>query len=175
MRALARSKNSTRVTKVKAQMQGQSITRKTRLKAMAQRRTLGMATSLVQTVQNQDRFEGGEDQRAEAIYAEVILDQVNDFLSMLYDAVHFFYLPVVAEELLCDTSEDLIEIVTSLVINKDLSPWLIKLCRLSTREEEAILTTQLAEFGSLAPEQVSIGQYFTLNQSSKLFSVLREV
>lgn len=107
---------------------------------MAQRKTLRIATSLVHTISNQDRFKDDEDHRPEAIYAEVILDEVNDFLSMLYDAVHFFYLPVVAEEFLCDTSEDLIEIVTSLVINKDLSPWLIKLCRLSTREEESVLT-----------------------------------
>lgn len=113
--------------------------------------------------------------RPEAIYAEVILNEVNDFLSLLYDAVHFFYMPVVTEDFLCDISEDLIEIVTTLVINKQLSPWLTKLCRLSAREEEAILAEKMQMFGSLLPEQVCISQFFTLNGSSKLVEVLKTV
>ena len=48
-------------------------------------------------------------------------------------------MPVVRHDELDEFAEDLIEIVTSLTIDKEMSPWLIKVCRLSSREDEAIL------------------------------------
>jgi len=62
-----------------------------------------------------------------------------------------------------------------MTINEELSPQLLKLCRLSTREEEALLKSKLDEYGSLLPEQVGIGQFFSCNHSSKLVGILKEV
>lgn len=74
-----------------------------------------------------------------------------------------------------EMTEDLIELVTSMTINYKLSPWLLKLCRLSSREDESLLEEKLTQFGSLQPEQVGIGQFFTLNGSSRLCGMLKEV
>lgn len=57
----------------------------------------------------------------------------------MYEAVHQFYASMVEEEFLFEIEEDLVEIVTSLVVNKQLSPWLTKLCRLCTRDEESAM------------------------------------
>ena len=72
-------------------------------------------------------------------------------------------------------TEDLVELVTSLTINETLSPWLLKLCRMSSREDEVFLEEKLSQFNSLFPEQVGIGQFFTLNSSSKLPKMLEEI
>ena len=70
----------------------------------------------------------------------------------MYGTFLRFYLPVLKYDQLDEMSEDLIEIITSLTINGELSKWLLKLCRLSTREEETILKKKYREFGHLAPE-----------------------
>ena len=71
-------------------------------------------------------------------------------------------------------AEDLIEIVTSLTINGELSDWLLKLCRLSTREEEVILKQKYFKFRQLLPEQIGVESYFTLNKSSRIMKMLEE-
>ena len=86
-----------------------------------------------------------------------------------------FYSPVVSQYLLEDMEEDLIELATSLTVNEKLSPWLLKLCRLSAREDEKLLNDKLTEFQNILPEEFGIGQYFTCNQSSKLFSAFKEI
>ena len=61
----------------------------------------------------------------------------------MYGTLLRFYMPVVKHDELDELAEDLIEIITSLTINKELSPWLLKVCRLSSREDEAILKEQM--------------------------------
>ena len=95
----------------------------------------------MQSTYNQQRF--ASDFSPEAIYAEVILSEVQEFISALYGTLLRFYLPVVKYDELDDLTEDLIELVTSLTINKELSPWLLKLCRLSSREDEALLAKKM--------------------------------
>ena len=70
----------------------------------------------------------------------------------MYGTLLRFYLPVLKFDQLDEMSEDLIEIITSLTINGELSKWLLKLCRLSTREEESILKQKYKEYGYIAPE-----------------------
>ena len=79
----------------------------------------------------------------EAIYAEVILSEVQEFISALYGTLLRFYLPAVKYDELDDLTEELVELVTSLTINQTLSPWLLKLCRLSSREDELLLKEKL--------------------------------
>jgi hypothetical protein len=69
--------------------------------------------------------------------------------------------------------EDLIELVTSLTITNNLSDYLLLLCRVSTREEEMILNKKISSFKLLHPEQVGLSSWFTLNKSSRLFSVFK--
>lgn len=111
----------------------------------------------------------------EAIFSEVLLSEVQEFISVLYGALLRFYMPVVDFEELEELTEDLVELVTSLTINKTLSPWLLKLCRLSAREDEAMLGKMMKQFGDLLPEQVGVSEYFTLNSSSMLVRILKEV
>ena len=51
----------------------------------------------------------------------------------------------------------------------------MKLCRLSSREDECLLSEKIKQFGHLFTEQVGIGQFFTLNDSSRLKGMLKEV
>ena len=69
---------------------------------------------------NQARF--GDELPKEAIYAEVVLSEVQEFLSTLYGTLLRFYLPVVRHDDLDDLTEDLVAMVTSMTIDKDLSP-----------------------------------------------------
>ena len=126
-----------------------------------------------QTKFNKNRF--ADEWPSEAIYAEVILSEVQDFIGTFFGSLVQFYEPVVSRDLLDDMEEDFIEIATSMTINERLSPWLLKLCRLCSREDEKLLKDKLTQFKSLAPESVGVGQYFTCNQSSKLFKILSEV
>lgn len=82
---------------------------------------------------NQDRFEQCP---PEIIFGEVVLMEVNDFISMMYATLVRFYLPVVPLDDLEDLTQDLIEIATSMTIDASLSNWLIKMCRLTLSEEE---------------------------------------
>ena len=66
---------------------------------------------------------------------------------MVYGAVVRFYLAVLTYAKLDVMKEDLIETVTSLTIDGDFSDLLLKLCRLSTREDEIELTHKFDEFG----------------------------
>jgi hypothetical protein len=88
------------------------------------------------TTFNQDRF---EDCPPEVIFGEVVLMEINDFISILYAALVRFYLPAVPIDDLELMTQDLIEIVTSVTIDGSLSNWLIKLCRLTLSEEEQLL------------------------------------
>ena len=110
----------------------------------------------------------------ESVFAEIILLEVQEFISMMYGTFLRYYLPILKIDVLDEMSEDLIEIITSLTINGELSKWLLKLCRLSTREEEGILKKKYIEFGSIAPEQIGIDSYFTLNNSSRIVKMFRD-
>ena len=52
---------------------------------------------------------------------------------------------------------------------------MLKLCRLSSREDEYQLSNLMAKYENLLPEQIGIGEYFTCNGSSKLNSIFNEV
>ena len=73
----------------------------------------------------------------------MILSVVQEFISVMYGTLLRFYVPAVLFDDLDDLTEDLIELVTSLTIDETLSPWLIKLCRLSSREDEALLEDKI--------------------------------
>ena len=104
----------------------------------------------MQSSYNQQRF--GNEQPKEAIYAEVILTEVEEFIAALYGALLRFYEPVVKNDELDELTEDLINMATSLTIGKELSPWLLKLCRLSTREDEALLNNVIRQHTVTLPE-----------------------
>ena len=84
-------------------------------------------------------------------------------------------MPVVEYEVFEEMEEDLVELATSMTINETLSPWLVKLCRLSCREDENELAAKIRSFSDLLPEQVGISEYFTCNQSSKLALILKDL
>ena len=65
----------------------------------------------MQTNFNQTRF--ASDLPPEAIYAEVLLSLVQEFISSLYGALLRFYLPVIKIDTLDEMTEDLVELVTS--------------------------------------------------------------
>ena len=94
---------------------------------------------------------------------------------MLFGAVLRFYEPVVKHYDLDELTEDLVAIATSLTIDKELSPWLLKLCRLSSRSDEAMLSDAVTKHNETLVEQIGISEYFTCNQSSKLVAIMREV
>lgn len=116
-----------------------------------------------------------EDMPGEQVFAEVILLEVQEFISCLYGTIVRFYMPSVNFEILEDLTEDLIEIATSMTINSKLSPWLMKLCRLATREDERLLTEKIYKFDFLQPENLGITNFFTCNKSSKLVQMLAEI
>ena len=62
--------------------------------------------------------------------------EVNDFISIMYATLVRFYLPAIQIEDLEEMTQDLIEIATSLTIDGALTNWLIKMCRLTLKEEE---------------------------------------
>ena len=68
------------------------------------------------------------------------MSEVKKFLSILYGTVIRFYSPVIPVKELIAMKEDIIEILTSLVVKGDLYRVLIKLCRLGTRLEEKFLS-----------------------------------
>lgn len=82
---------------------------------------------------NRDRF---DDCPPEVIFGEVVLMEVNDFVSVLYATLVRFYLPAVHIDDLEIMTQDLIEMATSMTIDGSLSNWLIKMCRLTLSEEE---------------------------------------
>ena len=92
----------------------------------------------------------------------------------MYGTLLRFYLPVLPYDQLDEMAEDLIEIITSMTINGELSDWLLKLCRLSTREEERILKAKYKTFRHLLPEQLGVESYFTLNNSSRIVKMFAE-
>ena len=75
-----------------------------------------------------------------------MLSEVQEFIASLYGAILRFYEPVIMPDDLDELTEDLIAIATSLTINRELSPWLLKLCRLSAREDEAALKTMIESY-----------------------------
>jgi hypothetical protein len=62
---------------------------------------------------NQDRFDGCS---PEVVFGEIVLMEVNDFVSILYAALVRFYMPAVLFEDLETLTQDLIEIATSMTI-----------------------------------------------------------
>lgn len=71
--------------------------------------------------------------------------------------------------------EDLIEILTSLTVRGELSKICLQLCRLGTREEEAVLHKQYEFFKKMKPDQVGISFLFTLDDTSKLVEMYHEM
>ena len=86
---------------------------------------------------NLDRYEGLP---LEFVFADVILMEVKEFIQTVYATLVRFYQPVIQFEILEEMSQDLFEISTSMVVNRELSPHLVKLLRLQTRYEENELT-----------------------------------
>ena len=76
---------------------------------MARTWLLGM-----QDAHNQERF---DDAPTEEIYAFIIINEVRQFISIMYAVLIRFYLPIVPFDLLNYMYEDLIEIITSLTID----------------------------------------------------------
>jgi hypothetical protein len=67
-------------------------------------------------------------------------------MSILYGGLIRFYLPVVPLTKLETLKEDILNLLTSEIISGDLGDLCIKLCRISTREEEAELIDKMKEF-----------------------------
>ena len=88
---------------------------------------------------NTNRF---EDLPPEIVFAEVLLLEIQQAVGILYGALVRFYLPVISLPDMEELREDLIETVTSHVINGELADACLKLCRLSTRSEEIQLTAK---------------------------------
>jgi hypothetical protein len=75
----------------------------------------------------------------EVRYAEIALSEVKKFICIMYGTLVRFYLPVMNFRDLHEMKEDLIEVLTSLTIRKELSKLLMQLCRLSSLNEEKTL------------------------------------
>lgn len=118
---------------------------------------------------NSQRF---EDLPSEVVFAEVLLLEIQQAVGILYGALVRFYLPVISLNDLEELREDLIETVTSNLVSGALADACLKLCRLSTREEEIQLTEKYATFGNLHPEQLGLPSFFTLNKTSHLARVI---
>ena len=106
-------------------------------------------TSKVRSTYNQKRF---EDWPPEVIYAEVLLLEVQVLLGLLYGTLVRFYAAVCPMESLDRLKEDILEIITSTVVSGEMAKFCLKLCRLSTREEEGILAQKFKEIPSVQIE-----------------------
>jgi len=99
----------------------------------------------VRSTFNNERF---EDLSPEVIYAEVILLEIQQAVGFIYGSAVRFYMSVIGTGELDQMKEDLIEVVTSTTISGQLGDICLKLCRLSTRQEERDLAKQYALFWS---------------------------
>ena len=77
-----------------------------------------------------------------------------------------FYLPVMKFADLHEMKEDLIELMTSLVLQNDMGKYVFNLCRIATRNEEQLLLSKFKDYKNLIPEEVGISDYFTLDRTS---------
>ena len=89
----SRYKDDVRITKIIQQMSVKAHIRQSRGKAMKQRGTMALRNQTwvkgMRSSFNQDRFSA--DVPKEAIYAEVILAEVQEFISALFGALLRFY------------------------------------------------------------------------------------
>ena len=70
--------------------------------------------------------------------------------------------------------EDLIETLTSIVFSRPFSRLLICFCRVCTYDQEEDFRQNLKIFGKLRPKMIGIGQYFTLDASSKIEQIFMD-
>ena len=125
----------------------------------------------VRSTFNNERF---EDLSPEVIYAEVILLEIQQAVGFIYGSTVRFYMSVIGTGELDQMKEDLIEVVTSTTISGQLGDICLKLCRLSTRQEEKDLAKQYALFGDVQIQQLGVSNYFTLNHTSKLVEIITD-
>ena len=100
--------------------------------------------------------------------------EVNDFISIMYATLVRFYLPAIQIEDLEEITQDLIELATSLSIDGALSHWLIKMCRMTLKDEEQQLRAKLRDLKDIKIEQIGINSMFTCNETSRLMVMLKD-
>ena len=64
--------------------------------------------------------------------------------------------------------EDLIELITKLVFNEQVSVFLTSLCRMCTKDEERNFVLKKTELSFITPELIGLPSFFTLSESSKI-------
>ena len=110
----------------------------------------------------------------EAKFAEVVIAEVKKLVCMLYGTLIRFYVPVMSYTDLHDMREDLIEMITSLTVRGELGRIILQLCRIGTRDNEAMLSARFQELKSIKPELIGVDRFFTLNDTSKLLDIFSE-
>ena len=64
--------------------------------------------------------------------------------------------------------EDLIEVITKLVFNEQMSNMVTALCRICTKDEERTFLMKISEMADISTSLIGLSQYFTLDESSKI-------
>jgi hypothetical protein len=103
---------------------------------------------------------------------EQALNEIKEFISILYGTCIRFYNTLLVHAELKDMSEDLIERVTTMLFhNRGLTELVIHLCKISTQDEEKKLVERLKEGieYDIKPATLNVDKYFTLDSNSNIF------
>lgn len=89
-----------------------------------------------------------ETQKKQAVYpkAQTILNEVKQFICILYGSCVRFYNSVVKYNTLENMKEDLIEVLTKITFSNKLSNMIVAICSILTKEEDAIYQVRVQEF-----------------------------
>lgn len=98
-----------------------------------------------------------------------VIEDVENFVELILDLTHEFYLPVAEEETLGILKEDLFEIATTSVIKGDLYKIVIAFFELETFDVNEKLIEKYIEFISVKPQNLGIDPYFCLGSVSPLW------
>ena len=92
----------------------------------------------------------------------------------MYGAVVRFYNTLLKLNVLDTMKEDLIELITKLVFNEQMSTIVTSLCMMCTKDEERSFQFKLHELSSVTPDLIGLSQYFTLDETSKIRDIFEQ-
>lgn len=114
------------------------------------------------------------DEREE--FAKDALQQVKIFLQIMFGSVVRFYSTVLDWDYIQSMREDLIERLTSKIFNnKDFSYIILQLCRETIKDKEKKYGEAVFKLKHIKPKDCGISPYFTLDETSKLEQVYRDL
>lgn len=102
-------------------------------------------------------------------FADDYIDQVKQFMQILYGTCCRFYSTVVEWDFLQQMKEDLVERLTSMLFNDEsFSGTVLGLCRELTREQERDYLRRVKEVQGILPLHVGISPFLTLDRTSNI-------